>query len=525
MLLDINELTTDQKLGMLICARNFRDEDVEFIVKMIKNHSMGCIQPFAHETEKIEKMLSAADYPILVFNDTETGFPTAKLPIIPLMSLAACGKKEYYRAYAKWISQDAREAGYNGTWGPVVDIVHNFSNIGDIPNGVHRKLSNNPEKVWQAAAEIAEVYKQNHYLSTAKHYPGGSAGFDTHMTEGFCESTEEELINNELIPYFELHKRGLMPCVMSGHTVYKNIDPDRPASLSKKVIDIIRNTIGFDGLMFTDSFAMMGILQKYGEENIYGMAIAAGNDIILPSYHTAVEDVFKMLKKNYEDGAFTEERLNEAVTRVLRAQEFVSQKPENLLPFTKEDEALLKNIAKDCITVVKDDDLDTKLTTPDKDRLFVIVGESPIGDNFQIREIAVAPWYNTDKIAEKIKKEFPDSEIEFIPEFSNQFHHIPLLKKTTKFKEIVFVTYCSYCCYLGVDELTKRTESIMNALLHSNKLSTVVHFGNPFALKNVLHIPRKVFGYMIPDSQEYAIDVLKGNIEAKGKLPYEIDFK
>ena len=65
----------------------------------------------------------------------------------------------------------------------------------------------------------------------------------------------------------------------------------------------------------------------------------------------------------------------------------------------------------------------------------------------------------------------------------------------------------------------------MNALIHSNKLSTVVHFGNPFALKNVLHIPRKVFGYMIPDSQEYAIDVLKGNIEAKGKLPYEIDFK
>ena len=64
----------------------------------------------------------------------------------------------------------------------------------------------------------------------------------------------------------------------------------------------------------------------------------------------------------------------------------------------------------------------------------------------------------------------------------------------------------------------------MNALIHSGKLDTVVHFGNPFALKTLEHIPAKIFGYMIPESQEYAIDVLAGRLEAKGNLPYNVQF-
>ena len=64
---------------------------------------------------------------------------------------------------------------------------------------------------------------------------------------------------------------------------------------------------------------------------------------------------------------------------------------------------------------------------------------------------------------------------------------------------------------------------MINALIHSEKVSSVIHFGNPFALKNLLPVPRKIFGYMIPESQIHAIDVLAGNLEAKGKLPFSID--
>ena len=523
MLLKIEDMTLEQKLGMLCCARNFSDMD--YILELVRKRALGCIQVSSLYADIAQKIVEEADYPILVFNDTEAGFSDKKLPPIPLMSLAACGKKEYYRAYAKWVSNEATEAGFNGTWGPIVDIVHKPKNLSGIPNGSHRRLSNNPYTIIEATSEIAAVYKQNRYLSTAKHYPGGDPGFDTHMTEGICDRTAEELLEFELIPYFELLKKDLMPCVMVGHTVYKNIDPDRPASLSKKVIDVLRDKVGFDGILFTDSLAMMGIIQKYGEENIYGMAIAAGNDIVLHNYRTTVEETMNYLKKSYEDGVFSEERLNESVRRILKAMEFVGEKPENPLPFTEEDEQLLRNVAKDCITAVVDDDLSVNITTPDKERMFVIVERTEVEDGSDINEITFAEWYDSKRIAEKIKEEFPESEVVSVPEFSTYVNHERILNKARDYKEIVFVTYCHFAPYLGVDELTKRTESLMNALLQSKKLSTVVHFGTPYAIKNLIHIPRKIFGYMIPDSQDYAIDVLKGNIEAKGKLPYEIDFK
>ena len=59
----------------------------------------------------------------------------------------------------------------------------------------------------------------------------------------------------------------------------------------------------------------------------------------------------------------------------------------------------------------------------------------------------------------------------------------------------------------------------------SGKVSVVLHFGNPFAVKPLLHTPRRLFGYMMPDSQLHAIDVLAGKLEAKGTLPFKIDFE
>ena len=97
-----------------------------------------------------------------------------------------------------------------------------------------------------------------------------------------------------------------------------------------------------------------------------------------------------------------------------------------------------------------------------------------------------------------------------------------VLNEATKYKEVVFITFCTTSAYLGTDGLTRRTESVINALAHSEKISAVVHFGNPYALKYLLPVPRKIYGFMVPDAQLYAIDILKGTIEAKGTMPYDL---
>ncbi len=521
----IAEMTLEQKLGMLICARahNYHEEDVEDIIDLIKKRALGCIQLHPGTPEINERILKAADYPILVINDMEQGAPYSSIPKVPLCCLAACNKKEYYQAFAKGVVRDAKKLGYNGNWGPVVDVLH-----GDGPCSVSRRLSDDPMKVAYAAEEIAKVFHQNHFLSTGKHFPGGKGGIkdvavDSHMVEAASSSTVEDLMKDDVPPYKYLMEKGLLDCIMTTHTVYANIDPQHPATVSKKVVDIIRN-MGYDGVIFTDSLSMSGIRQKYSEDTLLGMAVAAGHDILLPCFNTLTKDCIKLLKKNYEDGLITEERLNEAVRHVLEAQDFVGQTPENPTVFTEEDEKLLINIAKDCITAVTDEGISPALTDDVKEKLFVVIEEEKKMDETK-GEISISPWYRSKRVGEKIKQEFPEATVAYLPPLSNSSDHNRVLSLAKEHREIVLVTQCYTTAYLGTDCLTRRSEAILNALIHTRKVSALVHFGNPFAVKTLWHVPRKIFGYIMTQSQDYSIEVLSGKVEPQGTLPFHIDFQ
>ncbi len=517
--LNIENMTIEQKLSLLLCVRRFQEDDMEFIMKMVKKRAISCIQANPRKPEQWKPILEAADYPILVLNDMEQGFPPSTLPQIPVISLAACGKKEYYESFAKGVIRDAKAEGFNGNWGPVLDL-HRIAG----PFNVGRNFSDDPKVVAECVAIISEIYKQNHFLSTGKHFPGGQdCPFDTHMTEGFTHLSKEELMEVDIYPYIELHQKGLLPCIMTNHQVYTSLDTEYPASLSKKCIDIIREH-GFDGVCFTDSLAMMGILQKYGEKNAYGLAIYAGNDIILPNFYTSAEECYEMLCEAYNEGMFTEERVNEAVRRILAAMDFVSQTPENPTVFTEKDEENLKAVAKDCITAVLDDGISASLGGKNEDKLFVITTNSAAGDIIE-QEIMEKPgWYSPVLIGKTIQKEFPGAGIIYSPEFPTYTENQAILVEATKYKEVIFCTYCQSQCYLGTDSLTRRVEAVINCLVHSGKTDTVVHFGNPFALNNLMHIKRKIFGFQIKESQKYCIEALAGKFEPQGKLPFKADF-
>ena len=520
--LKLEEMTVEQKIGMVMCARRFwNDDDINFILELVKKRALGCLQAPCWNPEIAKKVKETADYPIIIVNDAERGYPNSNRPKIPLISLSATGNKEYMRAFAKCVVADAKADAWNGTWGPVIDILHV-----DGPCRVARVFSNKAETVAEFSEEIARTFCENHFFACGKHYPGDGAGegVDTHMSGDFSDLTEQEVIEKNLVPYLHLWKKGLLPSVMVGHGTYTKIDPDYPASLSKKVIDIFRN-MGYDGVFFTDSFAMMAILQEFGEDKVYGMAIAAGNDIVLPNYMTSVEDCYNMLLQNYKDGLFSEERLNEAVRRVLKLMEFVGTEPEAPLVITKEDEENLAAVARDCITAVCDENLSAALGDNEKPRLFVILTENDFDETSPKEEIGTGRWYFPETIAEKIEKEFPNSKVAFLKEFPAAGDNDRTLRAATGFDEVVFVTFCTTTCYLGTDSLTRRIEAVLNALATSKKLTTVVHFGNPHALLPVKHVPRKIFGYMIPESQEYAIDVIAGKLEAKGTLPFDIEYK
>jgi type I restriction enzyme S subunit len=105
------------------------------------------------------------------------------------------------------------------------------------------------------------------------------------MAPAISYQTEEELIKTSLYPYIELNKQGLINGIMTGHVRMDNIDKGMPASLSRKVIDIIKNQ-GFDGFFVTDGLRMMSVMSEFGDIDPKGMCIEAGNTVALDWEYT-----------------------------------------------------------------------------------------------------------------------------------------------------------------------------------------------------------------------------------------------
>ena len=516
-MLTLEQMTPEQKLGRVLCFRRTHiADDLEFTLEMIRKEACGCVQIALNDKtrELADKLRAAADYPLLIVNDTERGYPPSGLPLLSSITLAACGNPEYIRLFGAAIAKAARADGLTGTWGPVVDIHHNPHDI----LSTARHAGDSAEAVTDFAREVLTAFKSYNFGGGAKHYPGGNhVGKDTHMTEAANDISAEELLRVDLAPYLTLWKEGLLTSIMVDHSVFPQIDPDYPASMSKKVVDLIRNE-GFDGVLYTDSFAMMGILQKYGEQNAMVHALNAGNDIILPNYRTSSREIYEMMLSAYREGRISDERLDDAVRHVMAEEQRCAKQPENPIEVPDNMAEILDNVVRDSITADCLEGIPTALD-PEKRRLFIVLTpqdyvEGPLG------EISAGKWYYPEIVKQAILENFPNAEIVTLPEFPNANQNDVTLTAATKHEEIVFVSFCQSGCYLGSDSLTRRVETVFEALAVSGKVAAHIHFGNPNALHNLPKVARRIYGYNATPAQKYAIEVLAGKIPAKGRKPF-----
>ena len=518
-MLSIKEMTPEQKLGRVLCIRHFKtQEDIDFALELVRNQACGALQiPFGKRTKELIKLFKdAAEYPVIIVNDMESKFPLSSLPPTNMMTLAACNNLEYVRAFAASIAKEARSYGYSGCWSPIVDIVRVSRRA-----SVGRLCGDTPEAVERIAAEILTVFDSYNFHGTAKHYPGRSLNpYDTHMVEDFVDDSVDELLDFNLKPYLSLMKKGLLPAIMSRHAAVSKLD-NYPASLSKKAIDIIRNQ-GFDGVFYTDSLAMSGIMQKYGDKEAMARALMAGNDIILTNFRTPLKELYEMMLESYREGAITDERLDEAVRRVMALEEYCAREPKNPYPVPENIEEIIDAISRDSITADCDDGTKSSIDSK-KRRLFIVVTPQSYDAKTDTMEIASEKWYSPNTVCSAIRDNFPTSDIALIKEFPTAQDNEVIITKAAEYDEVVLVTFCSYQAYQGADCLTRRIESVITSFAIPKKLCAIVHFGNPTALSEIdkmENVPRKIYGYSAPAAQRYAFDVLAGRIAAKGTNPF-----
>lgn len=208
--------------------------------------------------------------------------------------------------YGMELARECREVGINMVLGPVIDVDSEGGFIGS------RSFGMDPERVSRLAIAYGRGVAAGNVLTVAKHFPGhGSVSTDSHRTKGIISRSLVALDTIDLRPFRSWIEQRL-PGIMVGHLAVPSIDPDMlPAAVSGTVItDLLRNDLGFDGLVLTDALNMEGA-EGYGPE----MALKAGADMIVAPADTYAG--INAVKSAIEEGRIDSERLDDAVRKIL----------------------------------------------------------------------------------------------------------------------------------------------------------------------------------------------------------------
>lgn len=225
---------------------------------------------------------------------------------------------ETYR-HAATTAQTLASLGLNLNLAPVVDLDAHPDN--PIIKGKGRAFSADPGAVARHATEFVRAHRAHGVLSCAKHFPGhGSATGDTHLGLVDVTATWHE---RELIPFQRLIAAGLCDAVMSAHVFNAKLDPHRPATLSRPVLTgLLREKLGFQGVIISDDMEMKAISDHYGLENSLPSALEAGVDLLCLgnnlSYDPAIAGkAIDILARAVAAGRIAESRIDESHARVL----------------------------------------------------------------------------------------------------------------------------------------------------------------------------------------------------------------
>ena len=244
--------------------------------------------------------------------DPRGGFPST----VSERAMAAAGQTTHA---ADAMARTLRAAGVNIDLAPVVDTNVNPSN--PIVGALGRSFSPDPQAVSTNALQFVDAMHAQGILCTLKHFPGhGSSTSDSHL--GFVDVTNL-WSRDELIPFRAVIDAGKADLVLTAHIFNRNLDPKYPATLSHATVTgLLREELGYSGVVMTDSMTMHAITDNYGFSQSIELAINAGVDIIsyseaLASGQPAADAIRGIIADAVTAGRIPLERVQESYARVM----------------------------------------------------------------------------------------------------------------------------------------------------------------------------------------------------------------
>ena len=321
----IDEMSLEEKIGQLLIISYRKDDIKEKLPTILEEVKPGGFILFSENITTyddtinlIKSIKNSNDIPLFIGIDEEGGnvqrlknLKDYKTSDIPYMSYVKTINDAYN--LGKVIAEELRVFGINLDFAPVIDC--NWDN----PKSVigKRAFEGDYTTVAKLGVSLAKGLKNNKVIPTYKHFPNhGATATDSHQDLPVINKTEEELLNNDLIPYQEAIKNNA-DMIMIGHLALPKITKDyTPASLSYEIItNLLKKKLGFKGLVVTDALNMQALTKNYSEKEILIKAINAGADLLLMPEDPV--NAVKIIKEAVNGGLISEERINESVEKIL----------------------------------------------------------------------------------------------------------------------------------------------------------------------------------------------------------------
>ncbi len=346
--MDIKKLSIEQKVGQLLVAHFHGTEanpSAQLLVQQVGvggiiyyNWSNGLNSPIqVHDLSlRLQKLAKDQSIPIPLFImlDQEGGRVarlTHGFSTFPgNQEVGRANEPGYAEKIAFSIASELMSVGINMNLAPVIDIVDSAkqSYIST------RSFGDSPEIVISFAQRAMSGYRRGGIIGTLKHFPGhGAVEVDSHSDLPVLTKSKLELERWEFLPFKTLARDA--DVIMTGHILVPEIDPKNCATLSKDILDILRNEMGFSGLIISDSLVMEGLLKNCASIDEAAIkAFNAGCDLILLGGKQLVgnkgdfelseidiQRIHRSLVNAVNDGVICKERLDESVAHILRIKE------------------------------------------------------------------------------------------------------------------------------------------------------------------------------------------------------------
>lgn len=512
-----DSMTLEEKMGQLFMADIFSSDPkakTDKIKDLITNYHLGGIifskgGP-VRQAKLNNEFQSLAKIPLMIGMDAEWGLAmrldsTYAFPWN--MTLGAITDNKIVEKIGRRIGEQSKRLGVHINFAPVVDINTNPKN----PIIGNRSFGEDRDNVTEKSLSFMKGMQSAGILGSAKHFPGhGDTDMDSHKTLPTVDFSRERLDTLELYPYKKLINEGLNSVMVAHLNVPAlEIQMNYPSSLSSKVVtDLLKNELGFNGLIFTDALNMKGAsdFKKPGEIEL--AAFLAGNDILLIS-----EDVPKAMEfliNSYNEQVITEKRLAYSVKKILYAKYKVglnNYKPVKTAYLIDDlnsvnDDTLYEEAIDNALTVIKNDRAILPIKDLQEKKIAYINFGDDSGETFlsELRKYGKVDWVKANSLDDYIQKLKAYNYVIIGFHKSNE----------NPWKKFEF------------------TENELVWLYEIARTNTVILdvFARPYAmldLKTTANFEGVVMSYQNSEiSQKLSAQLIFGAREAKGKLPVSL---